>query len=410
MIPKSGYRFSEKIMLQQKGSLRMSEFGRASRRCFVAVVAGVAATLAAANAAAAQDAFKFGLAMPLTGSQALYGQDQVKAAEWAVSEINAKGGINGKKLDMIVLDTQADPQLGIQMTNRLVSVEKTPVFVTAWSSVVKAVAPIANDNKVVELSIGASSPDIAKLGDYVYTTFPLADIDITAVAKYAATVMGKKKAAVIYINNETGIVPAQVYQKVFTAAGGQIVAVETYDPKATDFTGMLLKVRAANPDIIHLQGLVSDIPQVIAQMRQLGLNQPVTSYSAAFNPKLIQQLGAAAEGVIATSLAPGPEDSDKVKEYVARWQKEVGREPNGLPYTQYLYDAPYLVAAVFKALDDKKMPVTGENFRKEMLAMHTFSLPITGKTTLNEDHTVVKPVYLMEVKGGKWTRKAIIGE
>ena len=388
----------------------MSNFARAAGRRLFAAAACLAAALGAENSASAQDAFRFGLAMPLTGSQALYGQDQVKAAEWAVAEINKAGGVNGKKLEMIVLDTQADPQLGIQMTNRLVSVEKVPVFITAWSGVVKAVAPIANDNRVVELSIGASSPDVAKLGDYVYTTFPLADIDITAVAKYAFATMGKRRAAVVYINNETGIVPAEVYQKVFKAAGGEIVAVETYDPKATDFTGVLLKVRAANPDIIHLHGLVSDIPQVIAQMRQLGLTQPVTSYSAAFNPKLIQQLGAAAEGVIATSLAPGPEDSDKVKEYVARWQKEVGREPNGLPYTQYLYDAPYLVAAVFKSLDDKKLPVTGENFRKEMLAIRTFSLPITGKTTLNDDHTVVKPVYLMEVKGGKWTRKAIVGE
>jgi branched-chain amino acid transport system substrate-binding protein len=348
--------------------------------------------------------------MPLTGSQALYGQDQVKAAEWAVAEINKAGGINGKKLEMIVLDTQADPQLGIQMTNRLVSVEKVPVFVTAWSGVVKAVAPIANDNKVVELSVGANSPDIAKLGDYVYTTFPLADIDIAAVARYAAASMGKKKAAVVYINGETGSVAAEVYRKVFTAAGGEVVAYEAYDPKATDFTGPLLKVRAANPDIIHLQGLVSDTPQVIAQMRQLGLTQPITSYSAAFNPKLIQQLGAAAEGVIATSLAPGAGDSEKVKEYVARWTKEVGREPNGLPYTQYLYDAPYLVADVFKLLDSKKLPATGENFRKEMLAAGTFTLPLTGKTKLGENHTVVKPVYLMEVKGGQWTRKAIVDE
>jgi branched-chain amino acid transport system substrate-binding protein len=387
----------------------MSEFPRGARRRLSAAAACLAAALGMTGSAAAEDTFKFGLAMPLTGSQALYGQDQVKAAEWAVSEINKAGGINGKKLEMIVLDTQADPQLGIQMTNRLVSVEKVPVFITAWSSVVKAVAPIANDNRVVELSIGASSPDIAKLGDYVYTTFPLADIDITAVANYAATSMGKKKAAVIYINNETGIVPAEVYQKVFKAAGGQIVAVETYDPKATDFTGMLLKVRAANPDMIHLQGLVSDIPQVIAQMRQLGLTQPVSSYSAAFNPKLIQQLGVAAEGVIATSLAPGVDDADAVKAYVARWVKEVGREPNGLPYTQYLYDAPYLVAAVFKSLIDKKRPVTGENFRTEMLAMKSFDLPLTGKITLGDDHTVVKPVYLMEVKGGKWTRKAVVG-
>jgi branched-chain amino acid transport system substrate-binding protein len=360
--------------------------------------------------ASAEDVFRFGLAMPLTGSQALYGQDQVKAAEWAVAEINKSGGVNGKKLEMIVLDTQADPQLGIQMVNRLASVEKVPVFVTAWSGVVKAVAPIANDNKVVELSIGANSPDIAKLGDYVYTTFPLADVDITAVAKYAISSMGKKKAAVVYINNESGVVSAEVYKKTFTNAGGQVVAYEAYDPKATDFTGVLLKVRAANPDMIHLQGLVSDTPQVIAQMRQLGLAQPISSYSVAYNPKLVQQLGAAAEGVIATSLAPGVDDSEAVKNYVARWTKEVGREPNGLPYTQYLYDAPYLVAAVFKSLDGKKMPITGENFRKEMLAMKSVDTPLTGKTVFSENHTVTKPVYLLEVKGGKWTRKAVVGE
>jgi len=376
----------------------------------LAAAAGLSLGLSVSLAlpAAAEDVLKFGLAMPLTGSQALYGQDQVKASEWAVAEINKAGGINGTKLEMIVLDTQADPQLGIQMANRLVSVDKAPVFVTAWSGVVKAVAPIANDNKVVELSIGANSPDVAKLGDYVYTTFPLADVDVAAVAKYAATTMGKKKAAVVYINNETGIVAAEVYKKAFTAAGGQVVAYEAYDQKATDFTGALLKVRASNPDVIHLHGLVSDSPQVIAQMRQLGLNQPISSYSVVYNPKLVQQLGGAAEGLIATSLAPGVEDSEAVKAYVARWVKEVGREPNGLPYTQYLYDAPYLVAAVFKSLDAKKLPITGENFRKEMLAMKTFDLPLTGKTTLDDAHTVVKPVYLMEVKGGKWTKKAVV--
>lgn len=376
----------------------------------LSAAAGLVLAASFASPAFAQSVFRFGLAMPLTGSQALYGQDQVKAAEWAVAEINKAGGVNGKKLEMIVLDTQADPQIGIQMVNRLVSVEKVPVFITAWSGVVKAVAPIANDNKVVELSIGANSPDVANLGDYVYTTFPLADVDLAAVAKYAATTMGKKKAAVVYINNETGIVAAEVYKKTFTAAGGQVVAYEAYDPKATDFTGVLLKVRSANPDMIHLQGLVSDTPQVIAQMRQLGLAQPISSYSVAYNPKLIQQLGAAAEGVIATSLAPGVADSEAVKTYVARWVKEVGREPNGLPYTQYLYDAPYLVAAVLKSMDDKKMPITGENFRKEMLAMKSVALPLTGKTTFADNHTVTKPVYLMEVKGGKWTRKAVVGE
>ncbi|MCO5090597.1 ABC transporter substrate-binding protein [Bosea sp. (in: a-proteobacteria)] len=383
----------------------MSAFVSTTRRT---VLAGLVAGGLVPGAALAQDSFKFGLAMPLSGSQALYGADQVKAAEWAVAKINAEGGINGKKLEMISLDTQGDPQLGIKAVNRLVSVDKVPAIVLAWSAVVKATAPIMNDGKTLGLSVGANSADVARLGDYVYTTYPLADVDITAVANYAATTMGKKKAAVVFINNESGVVAADVYKDAFTKAGGQVVAFEAYDPKATDWTGPLLKVRAAQPDIIHVQGVVGDIPQVIAQMRQLGMNQTISSYSAIYNPKFLEQLGKGAEGVIATSLAPGADDAPAVKTYLERWAKEVGREPNGLPYTQYLYDAAYVVAAVFKSLDDKKIPVTGENFRKELLAVKTFELPLTGKLVVNDNHTVSKPVILMEVKDGKWTKKAVV--
>ena len=381
-----------------------------TRRHALAGLAGTALALTSAFAAHAQApaSYKFGLAMPLSGSQALYGSDQVKAAQWAVDAINAKGGVNGKKLEMITLDTQADPQVGINAATRLTSVEKVPVFITAWSSVVRAVAPIANDSKTVALSIGANSPDIAKLGDYVYTTFPLADVDVAAVATYSATKLGAKKAAVLYINNDTGIVAGQVYKDSFTKAGGQVVAYEAYDPKATDFTGAILKIKSAGPDIIHLHGLIADMPQVLAQMRQLGLNQPVSSYSGLYNPKVIEQLGKAAEGIFATSLAPGVGDLPAVAEYVARWKKEVNRDPNGLPYTQYLHDAPYLVAAVFGGLDKKGLAATGENFRKEMLAIGTFDLPLTGSVTLSDSHTVKKPVYLVEVKDGKWVPKDIV--
>ena len=84
----------------------------------------------------AQDAkFRFGLALPLSGPQALYGADQIQAAQWAVADINKAGGVNGKPLEMIVLDTQADPQVGIQAVNRLINIEKVPALITAWSVV-----------------------------------------------------------------------------------------------------------------------------------------------------------------------------------------------------------------------------------------------------------------------------------
>jgi branched-chain amino acid transport system substrate-binding protein len=154
--------------------------------------------------------------------------------------------------------------------------------------------------------------------------------------------------------------------------------------------------------MIHVHGLVAEIPQIIAQIRQLGMNQRISSYSAAYNPKLVKALGSAAEGLIVTSLAPGVQDLPAVKDYVARWNKEEGRGPYGLPYTQYLHDAPYMMAAMFRWLDDKKMEPTGVNMRKALLGVRTFKLPLTGSVTIGDDHTVTKPVYLLTVKDGKF--------
>ena len=243
----------------------------------------------------------------------------------AVKDINDKGGVNGHPLEMLVLDTQAKPEIAINAANKLIEVDKVPLIITAWSSVVKAVAPIGNRTKTLELNMGANSPDIANLGDYVYTVFPLAEVDVTALAKYTTEKLGKKRAAVLYINNDTGIGGAKIYRDVFTAAGGEVVAFEGYDPKATDFTGVLLKARVGNPDVVHIHGL-SELPQVIAQMRQLGMQQQITSYSAGYNPKLLSQLGPAAEGLIVTSLAPTSAANPNVAKLLELW-KQVGRFP-----------------------------------------------------------------------------------
>jgi len=367
-----------------------------------------AATLFASLPAAAQQTLKFGLAMPLTGSQSSYGKDQIKAAEWAVEDINAKGGVNGKKLEMIVMDTQADPTIGINAVNKLINVDKVPVFVTAWSAVVKAVAPVANREKVLELSIGANAPEISKLGDYVYTAFPLADVDVTALANYTAKQLKHKKVAILYANNDSGVESAKVYKAVFEKAGGQIVAYETYDPKATDFTGMLLKVKTSSPDFIHLHGLVADMPIVIAQMRQLGITARVSTYAGGYNPQMVEKAGKGAEGLIVTSLAPNEQQNKNVGPYIERWKNAENRIPNGMPYTQYLYDAPYLVAALFAYLDKNKMAHTGENMRKALLGQKTFELPTTGKLVVNDDHTVVKPVNLLTVKDGQFVPLATV--
>jgi len=383
----------------------MTQFIGMDRRQFLAALSafGIAGAGAGRDAwAQGREPVKLGLTQPLTGSQAGFGADFVTAMRMAQKDINDQGGINGRPLELVVIDTQAQPQLGINAVTRLATVDKAGVFITAWSAVVKAQAPVANREKILQLSVGANSPDIARLGDYVYTLFPLADVDITALAKYTYGTLGKKKAAVLYINNDTGIDAAKIYRAVFEKEGGQIALFEAYDPAATEFTGMLLKLRAANPDVVHIHGLLVDVPLVVAQMRQLGLRQQITSYSAAYNPKMLEQLGAAMEGFIVTSLAPGVDENPNVQPHIDRWIKEVGRVPNGLPFIQYNYDAVLICARIFKHALDNNKPLTGENLRDSLLAIKEFNTPLTGKTVI-EGHRVNKPVYLVTVKDGKFT-------
>jgi branched-chain amino acid transport system substrate-binding protein len=358
---------------------------------------------AAAGTVHAQDTLKFGVADPLTGPAAIFGNDQMQAVRWSVDDINAAGGVNGRMLEAIILDHQAKPEVGISAVNRFVNVDKVPVFITAFSNVVKAVAPIANRSKTLMLSVGANSPEIKNLGDYVYTTFPLADVDMTKLGKYMYDVQGKRRAAILFVNHETGTEGAKVFRRSFEAAGGEVVLYESYEQERSDFTGLALKVKSTNPDMVHIHSVIRDFTAIVAQMRQLGLNVQVTSYQTAFNPKMIEELGEGAEGIIVTALAPSVEDNPNLQGYLDRWQEKEGREPIGLPYTQYFYDAPHIVARLYeKVLSEGKEP-NGENMRQALIDIKEFSLPLTNTVVFSEDHTVDKPVYYWQVKGGKFT-------
>jgi branched-chain amino acid transport system substrate-binding protein len=360
----------------------------------------LSATVGTPALAQTKEAFTFGVALPTTGSAAPFGLDQVQALEWAIADINAGGGAGGRKLIAVVLDTQARPQVGIDVVSRLISVEKVPLVITAFSSVVAAVSPIVNRGNVLTFVIGANSPRIANMGDYVYTTYPLADVDVTLLAKYARQELKKSNAAVLYLNDESGVYGARVFRESFEKLGGRIAAYESYEPNSTDYTGAILKIRAANPEIVHLQGNAGDSPQAIAQLRQLGVRAPITSYTAAYNPQMVKQLGSQADGLIVASLAPGVTDLPAVAAYVERWKKEKGREPNNVPVTQYVHDGAYIIKALVEHLDRTRTPLTGENLRKALLEVKSFKLPLTGDVTINENHTVLKPVYLLEVRGG----------
>ena len=116
----------------------------------------------------------------------------------------------------------------------------------------------------------------------------------------------------------------------------------------------------------------------------------------------MKQVGTAADGLVVASLAPGVTDSPAVADYVERWKKEKGREAANVPVTQYFYDLAYIIKGLVEKVDQGGQALTGENLRAALLQVRSFDTPLTGAITFNDDHTVKKPVYLLEVKNASY--------
>jgi branched-chain amino acid transport system substrate-binding protein len=382
-----------------------SSFGRAHRFAGSLLVLAILAGLAwapPARGAAGPETYTFGLALPETGNDAPYGKDQTTWTRYAIEEINKTGGVGGKKLAMIVEDSQSDPKRGIVAFQKLTSVDKVPLVITAWSGVVVAIAPIAEKEKVVELSVGATSPKIRTAGKFTVSSYPLGDVDMPYLARFARTELKLKKVAVVYINNDTGT-PARVFVNAFKAQGGEIVADEPHEPGGVDFTVQVAKIRAANPDGILIYSLTNESPRIVKQFCDAGLNKiPFMSYQAISNPELIRQAGIECSNNVYYTVKSPPLTGAKVKEVEQRFKKEAGREVNGLDGAAHLYDAAYFIKALIEYTQKNNLPYTGESLKKAYESIKTFELPLTGSIVLDKDNMAVAPITVYKTTNGKF--------
>jgi branched-chain amino acid transport system substrate-binding protein len=349
----------------------------------------------------APEAYKIGAVLPLTGGEAAVGKDMVTAFKMGIESINKAGGINGVPMELIAEDSAADPNRSITAYRKIVDVDEVPILISAWSSVINAMAPLAEQDKTLLLSVGAGSPNIAKLGEYTRTTSVLGDTDMEQLAKYSYKNKGAKKAAIIYISNDSGKLSAEAYRDAFTKLGGKVVAFESHAPKSTDFSAQLSKIKASNPDIIHIQSLIDETPFIIRQIKEMGIKAQLTTYSGVFGEGLIKNAGEQANGILGTSFAPDADYSPEIKEYIERWQNEQGREPAAVSLISLYTDAPYLVKDIIEKLIEEGKEVNGENARKALMEIKEFNLPINGKTIFNEDGTVLGNTVINQIVDGQ---------
>jgi branched-chain amino acid transport system substrate-binding protein len=273
--------------------------------------------------------FKIGAVLPLTGSAAIWGKNAQQGIDLALKEINGSGGVKGQPIAVLYEDSQSEPKIATSAFQKLITIDRVPVVIgDIASSSVLAMAPIAQANKVVLLSPGASNPDISNAGEYIFRNWQSDALEGKLDAEYAGSSLKWRRMAILSINNAYGSGLAKVFRETFTQAGGQLVASESFAQGATDIRAQITKIASLSPDGIFMPSYPPEMTVVLKQMKELGVTIPILSVQAFDDPAIITSVGAAADGVIFSVPKP-PSQSDPVvaafrKSYLATYNNEPG--------------------------------------------------------------------------------------
>ena len=316
------------------------------------VVAAVMFAIGAMTGGAlAAEGIKVGVLLPLTGSQAKFGEIEKRSYEMAAEEINAKGGVNGKKIELLFEDDTGKPDVGRSGVEKLISREKVPVITGGYSSsVTAAAAPVAQQFKVPFVICTGSADDVTEKGyDYVFRVNPPASEYPNAVKSFLQGV-GKdvKTVALLYENSAFGQSSSKSFEEDAKGLGLKIVVKEGYQAGAIDFKPVLTKVKAANPDMIYMVSYVMDASLLMRQSKELHINPKMfVGGGAGFTlPEFAKSAGDAADGGYSATLWVDTLPFPGAKQYSANFQKKYGSE------TEYhgaeAYAAMYVVADALK--------------------------------------------------------------
>ncbi|MCR4310208.1 MAG: ABC transporter substrate-binding protein [Deltaproteobacteria bacterium] len=295
------------------------------------VVGAAILSLVVTASAGFAETVKVGVLLPLTGSQAKFGEIEKRSYEMAAEEINAKGGVRGMKIELRFEDDTGKPDVGRSGVEKLISRDKVPVLTGGYSSSVTAAAtPVAQQFKIPFVISTGSADDITEKGyDYIFRVNPPASEYPNAVKSFLQGVAKDvKTVALLYENSSFGQSSSKSFEKDCADLGLKIVVKEGYQAGAIDFKPVLTKVKAANPDMIYMVSYVMDASLLMRQSKELRINPKLfVGGGAGFTlPEFAKSAGGAAEGVYSATLWLETLPFPGAKEYFDKFKKKYGTE------------------------------------------------------------------------------------
>jgi branched-chain amino acid transport system substrate-binding protein len=347
----------------------------------------VLAAVVLISGAASADTIRFGAILPLTGPGGLIGTQQMRGIQFAIDQVNAKGGVRGNKIEVQFEDNQAKPDQSVLSFNKMTDLEHLPVIFTAYSGPSLAMAPLATRKKVLMINAGAQADKLATASPYLINTLPTIGDEIKVLSKYLAS-DGKTKAAILFENDAAGIAGRDDYLEYFPKAGGSIVAQEPTQFGQTDFRPALLKLADAKPQVM-LVSITAAALQMAQQYHQLDLHFTVAGTTFLQDPALVAD--PSSNGIVHTQVR-----IDAPPDLATDFQKKFG-VPMEFFVRQYYNATQILLTTLDKVLADGK-PVTGETMRDTMLQIRKFQglIPLEFKS-----NTASVPIDINVMHDGK---------
>ncbi len=331
-----------------------------------------------------EDVFRVGVMESLTGAGETYGTVANQAKQMAADEINAAGGVNGRRLELVVEDSQCNAQSAITAYKKLTEVEDVKIILgTSCSGAMLGAAPLAEADGVILFSGLASSPDIAQAGDYIFRT-QISDVQVGIATGNVLWADGIRTLATITETTDYAEGVRRTSVEQFEKRGGTVVAAERYGSEVTDFRSQLTKLFAVNPDALHIA------PQsefaagtIIKQARELGYEGPVYAETISVGTTALEVAGDAATGMKAITADLDP-DNEKGQEVLANFRERYDYVT--LPWhLGSAYDNVYIAAECLKQTNDDQ---DADGFRDCMYAI-TWSGAIGDNYSFDSDGEVV---------------------
>ncbi|AJY75414.1 ABC transporter substrate-binding protein [Paenibacillus beijingensis] len=340
---------------------------------------------------------KIGFVAALSGGGALYGKQMQQGAQLAVDEINAAGGVIGKKLKLVAQDDQANPSESVKVTQRLVTEEK----IDAWMGTLKSSDTLTDLGITSKQNIPSFVPiavadKITTSGfQNVYRNVADNTMQVQELVNYILNSRPDKKVALISENSDYGRGLAETFAKEFESKGGQVLTSEFYNVGQKEFTDQLTKIKKTKPDAIVIGGLVAEGALISKQAQDLGLKYQLYSYGGFMGSAPIDLAGSAVNGLIHTEYFTPVEGDKKIEQFVDAYSKQYGQKPDSY-YSAATYDAVYLYAEGVKMANTTEPGKVNE-------ALHTVKdfQGVMGKITFDQNGQADNKVWIGQIQDGK---------